>query len=469
MRSSKRRSSSRSSSPRRIRKSTTSTNKRKSSGSGTSDSESSDSRANTHRNRGNGSDGQQKTILGKRKNADNTLNSITERLFTPSKNSNKGNNKNGLELTTSRTPRSLQVNMDEDTIKRVKKSNEQYCAAGPPKLQENVTLAKFHEWQNNLIKFVERLPGYKPGMLTTRPKFNEMSSRRKESLIQIYTNIHGWLAKAGSENSRVTMKTKNISTFPYPDIVGWWKSVNGIFAISNTEIEKRMAKLNTLFQFPGESCKTYFARFEVGYTELRDLGKDIDDGAIGLQVYRGLAPINKRLFHPFMGSNELSCTLQNISDLCNWADELDEDPNPNKSIAVAPPLQAHLASTVSPGTNQTTFIQGPRPSYRNNNKRNFGRNQNRNRHHYQGNNNNGNSGLWDSQKPVYHGQQSLMPRPQLQYTPANTQIVSSFPNSHSSTNNQWSNIHPDRRNSLQKYNSSEQQNMIVNMPGNTTP
>jgi len=55
--------------------------------------------------------------------------------------------------------------MDNNTAKRVKKSNEQYTSTVPPKLPENATLAKFHEWQRNLRRFVERLAGYIDGML----------------------------------------------------------------------------------------------------------------------------------------------------------------------------------------------------------------------------------------------------------------------------------------------------------------
>jgi len=97
----------------------------------------------------------------------------------------------------------------------------------------------------------------------------------KEYLNDIYININGWLAKAGSENSKVTIKTKNIKTNPYCDIVSWWKSVNDIYAISYTKIDKWVTKLNSLYQHQGESCIAYFTIFEVKYTELRDLRRDL--------------------------------------------------------------------------------------------------------------------------------------------------------------------------------------------------
>jgi len=154
------------------------------------------------------------------------LSSITKQLFTPNK-FTTGPNETRTEHTNG-GPRKPREEMDNVTAKRDKKSNEQYTSAGPPKLTEKVTLAKFHKWQSNLGRFVESLPGYIDGMLTQRPNFDEMSRRQEEYLNDIYINIHVWLAKAGSENSKVTIKTKNIKTYQIPDIVSWWKSVNDI-------------------------------------------------------------------------------------------------------------------------------------------------------------------------------------------------------------------------------------------------
>jgi hypothetical protein len=242
------------------------------------------------------------SVLGKRK-ADDTLNSITQRLFTPSKNERDSNYRRSSRISP-KTPRLLKVRVDNDTLKRVKKSNEQYCASGPPKLPENATMAKFHEWQNNLRNFIERLPGYRNGMLEKHPKYDRLRSSERSNLREVYANIYGWLAKSGSENSKVIMKTKNISTSPYADIVNWWKSVKSIYAISNTEIDRKVQQLDSIYQFPQELCKIYFSRFEGKYTEIRDLGKVIHDDDLGIKVYRGLTPPNKS-----WKSAKFGCTL----------------------------------------------------------------------------------------------------------------------------------------------------------------
>jgi len=61
----------------------------------------------------------------------------------------------------------------------------------------------------------------------------------------------------------------------------------------------------------------------VKYTEVKDLGRDLHDGVICLKVFRDLL-YNKRLLHPFMANHDPDCTLENISELCNYADEMDE-------------------------------------------------------------------------------------------------------------------------------------------------
>ena len=223
------------------------------------------------------------SVLGKRK-ADDILSSITQRLFTPSKRGTNSNYRGSTHISP-RTPRFLKVRVDNDTLKRVKKSNEQYCASGPPKLQEDATLEKIREWRNNLLKFVERLPGFKKGMLVRNSKFDRMSSS------------------------------------------------------------------------------------------------------------------DKGLIYTFMGSNVLKCNLQNISDLCIWANELDENPNSNhgNQLSLAAPLQANLVSSVSQSSNKTN---ASRKKSGDNNKSQNVRYDNKNKKqkvdHYQNNNNNGTSGLWDS-------------------------------------------------------------------------
>jgi len=82
-------------------------------------------------------------------------------------------------------------------------------------------------------------------------------------------------------------------------------------------------------------------------TDLKDLGRYLHDGVIGFKVIRGLLPINKRLLHPFMANHDLDCTLENISELCSYADEMDEDPNPdnNSESGNSVPLQAYLVNS----------------------------------------------------------------------------------------------------------------------------
>jgi len=64
----------------------------------------------------------------------------------------------------------------------------------------------------------------------------------------------------------------NLKMTPLPDIVGWWKAVNDIFALSKSEIERRKIKLRNLYQLKDESCVLYCSRFETGVVELKDLG-----------------------------------------------------------------------------------------------------------------------------------------------------------------------------------------------------
>ena len=82
-----------------------------------------------------------------------------------------------------------------------------------------------------------------------------MSLIEQEYIRDIYSNIHGWLAKSGGQNSKVSIKTKSVLQVPYPDIVGWWKSVNVIFAVSTMETENRVEKLNHFVQLPGEKMQ----------------------------------------------------------------------------------------------------------------------------------------------------------------------------------------------------------------------
>ena len=269
-------------------------------------------------------------VIAKR-NADFKINNINQRLFTPSKkNQEASTSRHQPRLPRLLTPRSLQREAGKEIAKRVKKSNEQYCSAGPPILQDNVPLVKFHEWQNNLFMFVEKLPGYVEGMLDKRPDYANMSTQEQKLLKDIYANIYVWLAKAGNQNTKVALKTKNIKTKPYPDIVGWWKSVNDIFKLSANEIDKRVKELDTVYQYIGEKSKAYYMRFELLYTSIKDLGQIMNDAEIGNKIFKGLLTLNKQILHSFMAGQNIVCDLQSMETMCDYLDSLNDDPVPHR-------------------------------------------------------------------------------------------------------------------------------------------
>ena len=395
-----------------------------------------------------------------RMNADNTLSNITQRLFTPTKSGNDPARRTiTRDNSRSRTPRSFRVEVDNDTAKRVKKSNEQYTATGPPKLPEIVNLTKFHEWQNNLVKFVERLPGYVNGMLTQRPDWGKMSRIEQEYMRDIYINIHGWLAKAGGENSKVTAATKGIKTYPYPDIVRWWSAVNDIYAISNTEIDRKVTHLHTLYQFPTESSRTYYTRFQGKYTELLDLGKELHDEEIGLMIFKGLTPTNKRLLHPFMANHNLNCTLSNMSKLCKYADEMDEDPNPNTSLVIPPAVtfQANLATNndAQPdirsiyGTVNNRYDRENRNSNGNYSRFNNRRQQNnrgRHQHNYRPNNQQSNNA--NNYVGEYQGYQRQGDERTIHFTNSSNDYSYQQSPNNGAQDLRMLHVHPDRRNNI---------------------
>ena len=95
------------------------------------------------------------------------------------------------------TARSVRVDLGRNTAKRVKKLNENYISSGPPMLQENPTIQRFYKWQNSLMLFVRKLPGYVDGMLVPRPDYDSLGRGVQKRLKDVYDNIHGWLKKAG--------------------------------------------------------------------------------------------------------------------------------------------------------------------------------------------------------------------------------------------------------------------------------
>jgi hypothetical protein len=140
------------------------------------------------------------------------------------------------------------------------------------------------------------------------------------------------------------VKTKNVLLLPYPDIVGWWKSVTNIFTVSEMKLERMAEKLNNFYQEDDESCKDYFDRFETMYTTIKDLGKTFDQYHLGERLYRGLLATNKRVILPIMMSNDFDCSFNNLAVLFKFVDDMDEEPNPNKSTKESNPMLANLVS-----------------------------------------------------------------------------------------------------------------------------
>ena len=69
---------------------------------------------------------------------------------------------------------------------------------------------------------------------------------------------------------------RNVRVDPFPDLVSWWKNIRDVFALSNAEIEMRIVYLNSFTQFPQETCKNYFARFDDKVQELKSLEREFD-------------------------------------------------------------------------------------------------------------------------------------------------------------------------------------------------
>jgi len=222
--------------------------------------------------------------------------------------------------------RSIRVQMQPETLNRIRKQNENFTKNGPPILEDNCTLLQFQDWQNELFQFVEHLPGYVPGMLFIQPEYCALASiEERENVQQLYRMVHGYLFKAGSKNSRIKVKTTNVPMFPFPDVVLWWKVVNDAFSLSPREIEIRYEKLITFHQHSSESCKDYCTRFEKAATELTNLGKSIPPDEQGYRVYSGLRSKYRQIIYNHMTSQHVPCTISNMTDMCKHADEMSFD------------------------------------------------------------------------------------------------------------------------------------------------
>ena len=255
------------------------------------------------------------------------------------------------------TARSIRAEFNRSTAKRVKKSNENFISAGPPMLQESPTNKEFYKWQGALKIYVSKLPGYIEGMLVSRPDYNSMTGREQESLREIYVNIHDWLQKSVSANTKATNKTKTLSMRPYPDLVGWWKAVNGIFALTKNQLDKLRGELKKLHQFKNESCVSYSSRFEEKVAILKDMNVDLDDHRLGVTMFRGLSKENKRTLLLLMKFETLTVDMPTVVGLCRWLDETDEQVE-QEPVREEVPLRAN-AATILNGTQGRVSHYGP--------------------------------------------------------------------------------------------------------------
>ena len=108
-------------------------------------------------------------------------------------------------------------------------------------------------------------------------------------------------------------------------------------------------------QYIGEKSKEYYTRFELKYTEIKDLGEILSDGEIGMKIFKGLLTINKQILHSFMAAQNISCNLQNMETMCTYLDSLNDDPVPHRENIASinkPPseIKAFMASDNTGGS-----------------------------------------------------------------------------------------------------------------------
>jgi len=207
---------------------------------------------------------------------------------------------------------------------------DHWISIGSPMLKDNEESQGYFKWLTAMKTFVGRLPGYLPGILEKKPDYANMTSKEQGRLRDIYTNIHSWLCKAVSLNSRVCSKMKHIRIYPYPDIVKWWRTVYKLFLCSSTDFSRRKAKLYDYYQYDNEMCVPCFNRFELRVTELEELGTKLDDHENGVIFFNELTPANKKVVTNVMALSDLDYTLSNMFAVSKWLYELDEENNLNK-------------------------------------------------------------------------------------------------------------------------------------------
>ena len=166
--------------------------------------------------------------------------------------------------------------------------------------------------------------------MTIEPDFEFMREADQKFLVRIYNSIFSWLTLSISLNSRCSNKTRNIRREPFPDIVAWWKSVEEVFALTTSEIDKKVEQINYLKQFSGELCKNYFTRFDDKAIEIKELGRNLDDVYLGDRCIRGMIPNNRSQANQFLIASRLKSTMVNVWDICKYIDEMNEDNNAKK-------------------------------------------------------------------------------------------------------------------------------------------
>ena len=312
-----------------------------------------------------------------------TVDSIRRSIFSPINNIHTGEYSDSSGIARSDAPRSLRMVRNEQILQQSVLANAKFLNKGPPMLPDNCSLRQFHEWQVNLKNFISKVPGYKDGILTDDPDFTNMMRDDKEFLVQIYSSIFSWLILSISLNSKCTNKTRNISVDPFPDIAGWWRNVGDVFALSTTEIEQRVENLNHFKQFPKETCKNYYSRFDDKAMELKQLGRNFDDIYLGEKCIRGMLPIYKVHAQQFLYSSGLKSTSSNVYELCKYLDEMHEEvgakPEEIKALVVTAtePIRNSNISKYGPAENNNQ--RGNSLEYRsNNNNRRYSKDYGRN-------------------------------------------------------------------------------------------
>ena len=198
---------------------------------------------------------------GERDSSRITFDSIRKEIFTPvGSASSIPSSLFANPINLSEQPRSLTYVADEQIWGRSIASMGKVLNKGPPMLADECTLGNFLDWQRDIRNFISKVPGYKREMLTVDPDLGSMREVDKEFLTQIYMTIFSWLTLSISLNKKCMHKARNVRVDPFPDLVGWWKNIRDVFALSNEEIESRVVYLNSFTQFPQETCKKLFRK-----------------------------------------------------------------------------------------------------------------------------------------------------------------------------------------------------------------